>query len=541
MIYVNSITIGPKNIKIKKGTWYYDIYADVCPTNATIKTLDWHSSNSNVASVNANGDICGVSEGTATIYATAADGSGVADFCNVTVQEQVKVHAVAVTPNEKTVAVGEQFLLSAQAYPETADNRAVRWRSENSNIATVDYHTGCVTAKAIGTTKIYATAVDGSGVEGVCNVTVRAPIKVSSIVIAPYGGTVRVGDKFQLSAEVHPSNADNTKIRWDSADSNIAEVDPYTGYVTAKAVGTTEIRANSVDGSGVKGYCTVTVENTLIYRTRDREKWGFRDSSDYSDIEPIVPEDLTYGEKDANTIISNGSGISLSDLNGYNSISERVTIIKNFFNSKVYYDQTFMNILSDMVDHFVSGSGTDYSNIDLTLAVQSHQRTQSYVNAVIDIIKEYISRNRGNIDNLVYDEDLWIKPIERASHPLVKAMNLAIENGVTELYVPVYPNDNGVIALTLAIDGFYGNKIEIESFESSEEGYSGTLKFTFYDHFGLDTYDMTKPRFQNVTAAIFPGFRQWYILQHWKDLEGSVQPKPFVTNVSFSVPISGTY
>ena len=177
----------------------------------------------------------------------------------------------------------------------------------------------------------------------------------------------------------------------------------------------------------------------------------------------------------------------------------------------------------------------------MTLAVRSHQRTQSYVNAVIPIVRDYISRNRGNIDNLAYDEDLWIKPIERASHPLVKAMNLAIENGVTELYLPVYGLKNGVPGLTFAIDVFYGNKIEIESFESSEEGYSGTLKFTFYDHFGLDTYDMTKPIFQNVTVAAFPGFRQWYILQHWKDLEGSVQPQPFVTNVSFSVPISGTY
>ena len=40
---------------------------------------------------------------------------------------------------------------------------------------------------------------------------------------------------------------------------------------------------------------------------------------------------------------------------------------------------------------------------------------------------------------------------------------------------------------------------------------------------------------------MIPGFRQWYILQHWSELHESVQPKPFVTVISYTVPISGTY
>ena len=122
MTYINSITICPENVTIKKGKWYYDTYAEICPTNATCKCLAWHSSNSNVASVNENGEICGVSEGVAVVYATAQDGSGAVGFCTVTVVAPVMVESVTVTPSTKTVTVGDTFGLSATVCPQNADD-----------------------------------------------------------------------------------------------------------------------------------------------------------------------------------------------------------------------------------------------------------------------------------------------------------------------------------------------------------------------------------------------------------------------------------
>lgn len=124
---------------------------------------------------------------------------------------------------------------------------------------------------------------------------------------------------------------------------------------------------------------------------------------------------------------------------------------------------------------------------------------------------------------------------------MVSAMNTAISNGAKELYLPSYGYNNGVPGLTLALDGFYGNKIKLKNFQNTSSTYSGDLEFVFYDHFGLDTPDLANTKYGNLTAGTLPGFKQWYILQHWNDLEGTVQPKPFVTNVSFSVPFSGTY
>ncbi len=73
-----------------------------------------------------------------------------------------------------------------------------------------------------------------------------------------------------------------------------------------------------------------------------------------------------------------------------------------------------------------------------------------------------------------------------------------------------------------------------------EDNYYGTLRFTFYDHFGLDTLDMTQPHQLNLVCGYFPGFKQWYIIQHWDSLGAQVQPQPFVTLVSYTVAISGS-
>ena len=361
-----------------------------------------------------------------------------------------------------------------------------------------------------------------------------------------YNGAVPIPD---FSVSISPADTTEQLIYWYEEHFNNT-VTCTTGiddngeryyHLTALEIGTTKLYARDWNDNGKRDECIINVDSMLIYRTRNRERLGFYDPSDNNDTNPITAEDLTYGNKSTQTIISNGTRIAMSDLNNYNSIAQRVTIIKNFFNSQINYNETFMEILSDMVDHFIDGTGTDYSNAALTSAVQTHSKTTSYVNSVVSLVKNYISKNKTAIDNLNYDENLWTQPIKRASHPLVNAMNIAINNGANELYLPYYDRNDGVPGLILALHGFYGNKITLKNFQSTNSTYSGILEFTFYDHFGLDTPDLTEIKFGNLTAGTLPGFKQWYILQHWKDLEGTTQPKPFVTNVSFSVSFSGIY
>ena len=68
----------------------------VCPSNATNKTLNWQSSNPSVVTVNSSGKVCGVSLGTATVTATAADGSGKTASCFFRVTNDTLVSSFAV-------------------------------------------------------------------------------------------------------------------------------------------------------------------------------------------------------------------------------------------------------------------------------------------------------------------------------------------------------------------------------------------------------------------------------------------------------------
>lgn len=268
-----------------------------------------------------------------------------------------------------------------------------------------------------------------------------------------------------------------------------------SGKITAKAQGLVTVSATHKVTNRVLTF-TVTVSNLTVYQTRNRERLGFEDSDD---ITPITPEDLQYGQKSITTMTSNGSLISYADFyeNGsLISLSKRITTIRNFFYSQINYDSTFENILDEMLDHFVQGSGADYSNSDLTDAVKSHQNTTNYVNGVISLIKNYISDNNGDISGLYYDSNLWVQPTLRDMHPLVSEMQ------DEELYLPSYGHNNGVPGLSLAINGWYGNKIEIESYTVSGNMYSGTLRVVFYDHFGLDTPDLSQERGWNMQAGM---------------------------------------
>ena len=66
--------------------------ATVEPADATNKNVTWESSDISIATVDASGKVTAISAGSATITATAADGSGVSASCSVTVTHGNMVH-----------------------------------------------------------------------------------------------------------------------------------------------------------------------------------------------------------------------------------------------------------------------------------------------------------------------------------------------------------------------------------------------------------------------------------------------------------------
>ena len=149
------------------------ITATVKPDDATNKELTWTSSDETVATVDATGKVTGKKIGTATITATAQDGSGVSGSCTVTVLSPVK--KVTVTPATMTLSQNESYTLKAtvEVFGSGTDT-GVTWTSSDTTIATVDA-TGKVTATdKVGSVTITATSKADPAKKGTCTVKVSA-------------------------------------------------------------------------------------------------------------------------------------------------------------------------------------------------------------------------------------------------------------------------------------------------------------------------------------------------------------------------------
>ena len=151
-IYVNEITL---------------LTAIAGPTYASDKRVTWESLHPAIATIDAHtGLVTGVSAGTATMVATAIDGSGVTEAKLIQVSSAVILVAfVTITPlTPVVVAVGDTTTLGVTYWPNEATQKEVRWISHDPDKAIVDPVTGLVTGISPGFATIRATSQDARGV-----------------------------------------------------------------------------------------------------------------------------------------------------------------------------------------------------------------------------------------------------------------------------------------------------------------------------------------------------------------------------------------
>ena len=147
------------------------ITATVKPDDATNKALTWKSSDETVATVDATGKVTGKKIGTATITATAQDGSGVSGSCTVTVLSPVK--KVTVTPATMTLGQNKSYTLTAtvEVFGSGTDT-GVTWTSSDETVATVDATGKVTTTDKTGTVTITATSKADPAKKGTCTIKV---------------------------------------------------------------------------------------------------------------------------------------------------------------------------------------------------------------------------------------------------------------------------------------------------------------------------------------------------------------------------------
>lgn len=264
-IKVTGITLNKTTLNIKTGATE-QLTARVQPTDATNSKVTWSSNEPTVAEVDQTGMITAKKEGSAVITVTAQDGSGKTATCQVNVTD-IKVSGITLSASTLAMQTEDVKQLSVtNITPANATNKALKWESKNTWVATVD-ESGNVTAKNPGEATITVTAADNGGAQATCKVTVTERtvpvIKVTQIQLSQTRASLIEGKELQLTATVLPTDATNQSLTWSSSVEGVATVDP-TGKVTAIKAGTTVITATAKDDSGISASCTVQVTEPTV-------------------------------------------------------------------------------------------------------------------------------------------------------------------------------------------------------------------------------------------------------------------------------------
>ena len=191
-VSLTNITLDANELTLVAGGASSALTVNYVPANATNKNVTWSSSNEDVATVDANGNVIPIAAGSSTITVTAEDGGSYA-VCYVTVGESVE--GIVLDKSEAVIDGIGSVQLTATVTPEGSSG--VVWTSSDTSIAVVN-DSGLVTSVAPGSAVITAQTEDGTH-SAQCVITVRNPIV--SAKATPSSVDMIKGDVISVSLE----------------------------------------------------------------------------------------------------------------------------------------------------------------------------------------------------------------------------------------------------------------------------------------------------------------------------------------------------
>lgn len=247
--HATDVSLSSSALKMKIGE-KQTLTATIMPEGKTDGQIEWSSSDTDIAEVDAEGVVKTKAKGKATITVTTVDGRHTAS-CEIQVYQPVT--SLNLNNETLTLKTGETQQLIASISPSDADNKNVIWSSENENVASVDKE-GRVTGVKSGQVWIYAESEDDETIKAGCYVTVIQPVTGLTLDKSSISFS-QIGESEQLTAIVQPEDATNKDVNWTSSDQAVAIVS--NGLVVCSGFGAAVIYVTTVDG----GYMATCVVN----------------------------------------------------------------------------------------------------------------------------------------------------------------------------------------------------------------------------------------------------------------------------------------
>lgn len=238
--------------------------------------LTFVSGRENIATVDENGVVTGLTKGQSTITATLKTEKRTWK-ASVTVTVARAVTDIAVNETSLTLydaadplishltggagdrvlllRKGKQVSIRATLSPNDANNRRYTVASSDTDVVRVSGST--LTARGAG--ECIVTVASESNPEVSVDYRVIVVTPVTGVTVTADTKTLFIGTTAQLTATVKPADASITGVKWESTNEKVAVVDEY-GVVTGVGRGQATIRATAADGGGQRASVNVTVK-----------------------------------------------------------------------------------------------------------------------------------------------------------------------------------------------------------------------------------------------------------------------------------------
>lgn len=223
-------------------------------TNDISLDVEWSSSDSSIAIIDATGTITGMSAGTVTITATLGEISKTISFT----VSSATLTSITITPSNGSIGVGKSKLFKATGiYSDSSSfdiSNRVTWSSNDSTIVTIQ-SSGIASGVSVGTAIITA-ELESVNVSTLLDVTATT---LSSITLSPSStsipnGTIQIFEATGIY-ENGSSQDISSSVTWTSSKTNIVSIQS-SGIATGISEGSSIISATL---DGISGTTTLTI------------------------------------------------------------------------------------------------------------------------------------------------------------------------------------------------------------------------------------------------------------------------------------------
>ena len=174
---------------------------------------------------------------------------------------ELQIEKINVSIDDPIIKKGETKKITVEILPEEAKDQEIEYISSNKNVATVDSLgniLGIKSGNAVITVKAKENNVSA-------NLSIQVYTPVTDMQLNVENLNLQIGDAFIIKPTILPTDASNQNIKYQSENSNIAQVD-NAGKITAIEEGTTKIIVQTEDGN-----ITKEIQITVVPKIQEGE------------------------------------------------------------------------------------------------------------------------------------------------------------------------------------------------------------------------------------------------------------------------------